>query len=543
MKNIFLKLLVLVALVAPIAAVAEILPVKEGYNVMGRVVCDGKGVADVVVSDGHDVVKTDAEGRYYLKTDVSVEPEVFVSIPSGYEAVGRKGTSSAFYHYVKNTDEVQTFNFELTPVDQTNYELLAIADSHVCSARNLKGHSQDIMLYRNLFIPAFREYGRKCLAEGRRVYAVHAGDFTQAAYWEKGYDIQDYCDDTAVVTEFPIFNAIGNHDHDHCRHTNGEKLYDDTTQHLSRLSFRKALGPAYYSINIGSEHIIFLDNMFIFRSEIRYTAKLDAKQMEWLKKDVAAIDRTKIKGIVVVAHSATYTMKDEKEMKALFDEFPQTYIIGHHHLDRTIISSTSTGKSIKEFLTPTLAGVAWLHKLCGDGTPRSFIAYNFKEGEPVRREFIPFDKENEGMQYQAYDNRTYKLDYNITNYAGTKWKREGDAMLEFQNVPKPAVLINMWGAVSCESVGKGKVLIEQGGKDNIRLYDPNYRDWFWVSLESSDRDSIYRDENVPNGYTHQQPYGRISHMWRITPSNPNKPVELLLKDAQGKETRVTLYAK
>ncbi len=543
MKRLFLKLL-LITLLVPSLAFADLLQVKEGYNVMGTVTCEGKGVANVVVSDGCDLVKTDAEGRYYLKVDVSREPELFMSIPSGYEAVGRKGTSSAFYHYVKNSDEVQVFNFELTPVDQTNYEILAIADSHVCSAINLKSHSEDRLQYQTLFIPAFREYGKRCLAEGRRVYAVHAGDFTQAAYWKKGYDIQDYCDDTAVITEFPMFNAIGNHDHDHCRDTNNGEHYGETNQHLSRVSFRKALGPAYYSINIGTEHFIFLDNMFIHRNEVRHSAKIDDVQKAWLKKDIEAIDRTKIKGLVIIAHSATYAMKDKEEIKALFDEFPQTYIIGHHHLDRTYISTTSTGKPVKEFLTPTLAGVAWLNKVCSDGTPRSFIAYNFKDGEPTRREFIPFDKENmNGLHYQAYDNRDYKLDYTITNYTGSKWKREGDAMLEYQNISKPAVIINMWGAVSCEYVGKGKALVEQGATNGVRVYDLRYRDWYWKSVESKDRNSIYTSESVPNGYGYQQPSGGTKHIWRITPKNPNKPVELLLKDAQGKETRVTLYAK
>jgi hypothetical protein len=169
MRKIFLGLLTLAAIFSPNLAIADTLPVKESYNVMGIVTCEGKGVANVVVSDGYDLVKTDAEGRYYLKSDVSREPEVFVSIPSGYEAVGRKGTSSAFYDYIRNVDEVQTFNFELTKVDQSNYEILAIADSHVCSAINLKSHSEDRLQYKTLFIPAFREYGKKCLAEGKRV--------------------------------------------------------------------------------------------------------------------------------------------------------------------------------------------------------------------------------------------------------------------------------------------------------------------------------------------------------------------------------------
>ena len=60
---------VAVYLAAPVRS-AELppLPDKPGATVKGYVACEGRGVEGVVVSDGFNVVKTDAEGRYWLKT-------------------------------------------------------------------------------------------------------------------------------------------------------------------------------------------------------------------------------------------------------------------------------------------------------------------------------------------------------------------------------------------------------------------------------------------------------------------------------------------
>ena len=152
---------------------------KENSNVMGTVTCDGYGVAGVVVSDGVSVTKTDKSGRYWLENvAVDREPEIFMSIPSGYETVERKGMGQAFYHRAANVEGVQTFNFTLKKVEQSGYELLVIADSHVLGGASIYGSTEDVNLYNNTFIPEYKKYAQKCLDEGRRVYSVHCGDMT-----------------------------------------------------------------------------------------------------------------------------------------------------------------------------------------------------------------------------------------------------------------------------------------------------------------------------------------------------------------------------
>ena len=55
-----------------------------GSTVYGKVICEGEGVPNAVVSDGVKVVKTDKDGVYQLAS-AKYHKYVFVSVPSGYE--------------------------------------------------------------------------------------------------------------------------------------------------------------------------------------------------------------------------------------------------------------------------------------------------------------------------------------------------------------------------------------------------------------------------------------------------------------------------
>src|ERR1700760_2227150 len=49
----------------------------------GRVHDGGKGIADVAVTDGYSIVKTDKDGKYELTAHPAAE-FVYISVPSGY---------------------------------------------------------------------------------------------------------------------------------------------------------------------------------------------------------------------------------------------------------------------------------------------------------------------------------------------------------------------------------------------------------------------------------------------------------------------------
>ena len=58
--------------------------VRPPVRVRGRVHVDGRGVANVRVSDGVSVVRSDRDGRYTLLAD-PLQPFVMISTPAGHE--------------------------------------------------------------------------------------------------------------------------------------------------------------------------------------------------------------------------------------------------------------------------------------------------------------------------------------------------------------------------------------------------------------------------------------------------------------------------
>ena len=513
----------------------------EGATVMGMVSCEGKPVAGVAVSDGVSVTVTDSEGRYYLDTDITTADHIRITIPSGYEMMTRRGISPAFYSPVNaSATTVQVHDFELCRVDQSNYTILTMADSHVTAGSAAWCSTLDRSLYTGAFLSKWNEYAASCPGP---VYGIHLGDMTQHNCWKR-YNLTNYRDDTKASI-VPVFNAMGNHDHD--LPTSG--MFDESNQRLSRKSFSSALGPAYYSFELGTEHYIVLDNTFILNSDsgsnnfndttaTGFKVKIDPVQLAWLGYDVARIDKSKIKGIVLCAHcqfyyaNGNYAMINAAEVMQIIKSFPVTMLIGHSHIDRYIGNKTPTyAKTVREYLTPALMGTAWHDSMtCTDGTPASFVAYTFSEGKSASRTFVPFGM-NEGLTLRSYDKSS---GYTVTEGSFTAKKPANDDATK----SAPAVIVNAWGAKSVSfSESTGGVGVTVRG-----LFDPYYRTWFQQSMASSDRNSILCNSTYPEGPSWQQPYNS-NHIWKYIPSDPSASVTATITDEFGSVRTLTLQAK
>ena len=508
-------------------------------SITGTVTCDGKGVAGVVVTDGINLTKTDAKGAYSLPTKVK-DPHcqfVHISIPSGYEAE-RIGNAPQFYKRVDPKAKKQTFDFKLTKVDQSVYTILTLADHHLTS--NIpKKHAdhRSIERYKEQAVPMMKEYAAQC---GHPVYMIALGDMTQTATrpgWkgrETGYSFSDYMRDTDV--DFPIFNAIGNHDHNHA--PKGE-VFDNETVYLSREDFNRELGPEYYSFNIGREHYVVVDNTFVITKDSGptndpnatkgYWYRIDDYQHNWLAQDIAALDKSKVDRIVFLAHCGLFGYAGKKQQMDLeetlehFNGYEVVALIGHHHADHSIKKEWN-GKPLYQFIHPSAAGTAWYTFDNCEGTPAAIVDYTFSNVK-FTRTYVPYGP-NKGLKYRVYDNRDHKWEYPITERTGTKQKRETEAA-EITPEDKPAILVNIWGAYTCkftESTG-GK------GKSEKRCFDLNYRDWYWATYAKSEAGELPVGQRLHNA-NWQRPK-RGYHVWRYTPADPDATIKVVAKDALG----------
>ena len=97
----------------------------------GTITCDGYGVAGVAVSDGYEIVLTDADG-YYAMTSAKRNGYVFFTLPGGYEPEMTDGFKPQFWAPLNSHDTAvhETHNFTLRRVNNDRHIMIFGADSH-----------------------------------------------------------------------------------------------------------------------------------------------------------------------------------------------------------------------------------------------------------------------------------------------------------------------------------------------------------------------------------------------------------------------------
>lgn len=253
----------------------------EGTNLYGRVYAGSEALAGVAVSDGLQVVKSDAQGVWSIVSDRASEV-VFVTLPRGYEATA-DGPVPQFYHLLDADRD--RYDFALTKTGTDDYVLLATADIQIDNNSRLMVPQSSLMSCRNSFVPDFK----KTVSElgGRKVYALSVGDmvFDKNMYLY-GFGFPEY---RSLIGEFgiPFFHAIGNHDYD--RYIAGD--------HATKEPYRRHLGPTWYSVNLGEVHCIALDNVRIDNNGASqgvfgdgyYAIELSDRQLQWLEADLKTV--------------------------------------------------------------------------------------------------------------------------------------------------------------------------------------------------------------------------------------------------------------
>ena len=531
-KKLTALLLMLVLGVGTLSA-AETSPVK------GRVVCDGNGVEGVLVSDGHNVVKTDKNGAYELAVDLSISDFVHISVPSGYE-VERNGNYPLFFGRLDTTAKgAQTFNFNLKKVDQSVYSLYTMADTHVCGGINKYNSKHDVERYNTELMPVLRE----CVAASEGpAYIITLGDMSQPGFRPqnrvgeeiRGYGLADYMRDTNV--DAPIFNVIGNHDHDKPK---SGTAFTESTIRGSRRCYMEDLGPVYYSFTIGREHYIVLDNTFVLTSDAHGTndekattgnqVRLCNAQAEWLKKHMAAVDRSTFDRIVLCMHCAFLNSNGGFSMMRPHQILEPTAgceivaLIGHSHRDRTV-RTWHGGRVIYEYMHPSTAGVAWYTPINTEGTPGAVVSYKFK-GKTFERKYYPYGSQKD-VQYRVYDNADHAWNYPITEITGSAWSRHREIELGYHK-HRPAILVNIWNAYSCQFVES------TGGKGEVTkgCYDLEFRDWYWPMYEKSCNNELERGYKLYRA--NWQTPSKSDSAWRYVPADPKAEVTVIAKDVFG----------
>ena len=335
-----------------------------GKNLVGRVTVDGRPRQGVVVSDGINVITTDANGEYQMYT--TGRQHVFISVPADCELPTHLGDPK-FYKTLDFSDAaIIQRDFKLVSIPpKTEWTLFTMADPQL-------GNDKDITEF-TAMVPRMAEFASGLAAN---VYGISLGDIV----WNKPDYYATYSKEMHNIP-VPVFSVIGNHDHN-------EGVKNDTE---SDRDFRNALGPTYYSANIGDCHLVVLDDVLYSGANGRndYIGAITQAQLEWLEKDLSYVDHDK--AIIVGLHIPTMRRNRPSShltnCNALYDlvkDFKDVQILsGHSHNHYT----TTVASNITETTFASVMGAYW-YPLCNDGAPRGYGALEFNGNKVVNKYFI-----------------------------------------------------------------------------------------------------------------------------------------------------------
>ena len=383
-------------------------------TVRGTVSCGGAPVKDVVVSDGELTTTTDENGQYLLNSWKRTG-YVFISVPSGYD-VSSDGLIPRTFVRLDGSEE-DVADFELVRTDNERFTLFVMNDIHLTNTVS----TADIQRFRNDFVP---DYAAMLAKTPGKVYTTVLGDMTTDTRWyNNNFALPEYLEEMrAVPGAIPIWHVMGNHDND-IRCVGSSELWDA----LAVETYRRVIGPNYYSFNLGQFHFVVLDDI-VYTGVNTYNTYVEDVQLAWLERDLSYIDAST--PIVVLTHAPLFRytgmadgvlqmgkgFSNPEQVDWLlekFSKFERIHIIsGHTHTNYFCRYSDR----VTEQNNIAVAASSWQiygpekRHLSKDGTPGGYMIYTF-DGKNIERQYKALGREIDECQFIVYDLNTVPAAY------------------------------------------------------------------------------------------------------------------------------------
>ncbi len=248
----------------------------------------GAGLANVSVSDGRNVVKTDENGSFelpgYRKTRF-----ITVTVPAGYETEN---------YYIPASRDTQRYDFTLQVSDipaGAAHSFLQIADTEI---------GED-------GVGEWIDHVKSLADELQPAFLIHTGDICYEAGLKR--HIQDVNTETMGL---PVRYVIGNHDYVDGKY--GEAL------------FESLYGPVWYSFEVGNVHYVVTP----FQTGGDYKSGYNKNdRWRWLENDLKNTDPDM--KIIMFNHtqspSKNYVIEFDRKTLDLKEHNLIAWVFGHYH--------------------------------------------------------------------------------------------------------------------------------------------------------------------------------------------------------------------
>lgn len=500
--------------------------VRDGVSVYGYVTSDGRGISGVVVSDGVEVTTTGPDGRYELESGKG-NGYVFISVPSGYESDSDGVLPRFFVHCSSPADKAERCDFHLREVDQSEYRMLAFGDMHLANRSFCKDFQQ--------FHDFSEEINMTSSVEDIPQYALTLGDMTWDVYWEQNsFGLTDYI--LEIQKDFKgmqLFHTMGNHDNDPSQTGDGP----------GESTYRKILGPNYYSFNVGKVHYIVLDDI-MYKNEPAGTrdffSEVTEAQLEWMKKDLQYVRKST--PVVVAMHSPLYRRDGSGALSNLgafircFDGYDYVQILSAHMHNVYDVDMLSRSIHIFESNSGAVCGAWWMTDiacesgmhLCSDGAPGGYRILDVK-GDDIRWTYKGTDCP-EDYQFRTYDRN--EICFSADKYvphASLEGKKEFLSSVGEYSKKSSAnqVLINIW-----DYDPSWKISVKENGRSLKVTKLSDVKDPLYLL--------VYEAYEHEHGYSVSYPAALTDHIFSVYASGPDTTLEIEITDRFGHKYSETM---
>ena len=471
----------------------------------------GKGIPNIVVSDGFNCVTTDRNGVYQIVRNENCEM-VNISIPAEYEIPVDGGNHPAFYkRFVVSKDTKFRHDFTLTPLaggKQSEFTLLTLADIQLYDTNDADRFRDETMPDIDALVPTLVN-----------PVAVTLGDDTgknNSAMWTK---VKQYCANRKVS----IFHCMGNHDH--LNELSPDDHSKTTTYWKSVENFHKYFGPQNYSFSRSNTHIVVMDNALHGETpppgeDYEYAAGFYDWQFEWLKQDLSYVPKDNM--VLLCLHipfrdgngGNHSNERYRQKVLDLLSEYKEAHLlIGHTHKQINYIH-TVNGKKIYEHIHGAVCGGMWHSTFCVDGTPNGYGVYHIK-GNTLDDWYYKATGYEPEMQIRAYDGGQKFYDSRLNKSKSAKQNFYSEYTWDSSGY----IIANIWNIEH----GDWDVTLWQNGKQVATMSKLSAREW-WVAYWFLE---VF-------GTTSDSYKGSTKHLYKGKLADKNAPFTIRAVDKSGK---------
>jgi hypothetical protein len=340
------------------------------------------GVADICVSNGLDVVKTDAEGKWALP--VGDDTGIFVIKPSGYSVpVNDAQIPQYFYlhkpagspalktHGVAPTGTLpKSIDFPLFPNDESKpSSALLFGDPQARGLKEVNFITKDVV--------------QECIGTDA-IFGMSLGDIV--------------ADDPALFKEIsqsiaqigiPWYNIFGNHDHN--RDAEEDKYKDET--------FERFFGPSTFAFEYGQAVFIGFKNIF-YQPNGKSKSHFTEEQIAFVRNYLKFVPKNKL--VALMMHAPILRTGNRDKMYKLLKDYPHTLSIsGHTHQMAHVFVDEKMGwpgeKAHHHFINATVSGSWWCGMYDELGIPHATM----NDGGPNGYSIITFDDNKYSIRFKA----------------------------------------------------------------------------------------------------------------------------------------------